>query len=396
MFGAHIEGGVAGALVVIALVVLNATAFGTLGAALALKAKSASTAQGIFPLVFVILFLSSAFFPENLLLEPARTIAEWNPLSLIADGLRDPIISGPVAAADARGARRHRDRRRASARRCASGACARGSARRMTGIAYDARATWTLMRRGINEIARVPGAAIPGVLAPSIFMCGLTAVFGSLTQLPGFTTDDYINFILPVGFLQGAAFTGAATGVNLARDIELGWFDRLLASPAPRGVLLAGTVLSASLRVLMPITLLMIVGLVDRCDLPGRGRTADRAVLRGLLRGGRRLLRSDHRDALQDAGGRAADAGGRVHGGAVHDVLRAAGAAHRLALRRSPKLNPVTQILEAVRQGFIGDVTWADTWPGLVALAGLAAVLVDARPAVAAPRRRVAGAVPRG
>ena len=100
-------------------------------------------------------------------------------------------------------------------------------------------------------------------------MCGLTAVFGSLTQLPGFTTDDYINFILPVGFLQGAAFTGAATGVNLARDIELGWFDRLLASPAPRGVLLAGTVLSASLRVLMPITLLMIVGLALGVSFPG-------------------------------------------------------------------------------------------------------------------------------
>ena len=34
--------------------------------------------------------------------------------------------------------------------------------------------------------------------------------------------------------MQGAGFTGAATGVNLARDIEQGWFDRLLVSPAPR------------------------------------------------------------------------------------------------------------------------------------------------------------------
>ena len=72
---------------------LNAIAWGTIGAALALKAGSPSVAQGVFPIVFVILFLSSAFFPENLLLEPARTIAEWNPMSLIADGLRDPIIS---------------------------------------------------------------------------------------------------------------------------------------------------------------------------------------------------------------------------------------------------------------------------------------------------------------
>jgi ABC-2 type transport system permease protein len=94
VFGAHIEGGVGGALVVLALVALNAIAFGTLGAALALNSGSASVAQGIFPIVFVILFLSSAFFPQDLLLEPAKTIAEWNPMSLIADGLREPIISG--------------------------------------------------------------------------------------------------------------------------------------------------------------------------------------------------------------------------------------------------------------------------------------------------------------
>ena len=50
----------------------------------------------------------------------------------------------------------------------------------------------------------------------------------------------------PVSMLQGAGFTGAAAGVNLARDIEQGWVDRLLVSPAPRWVLLAGTVLAAS------------------------------------------------------------------------------------------------------------------------------------------------------
>jgi ABC-2 type transport system permease protein len=94
VFGAHIQGGVAGAVVVILLVGLNALAFGTLGAALALKSGNASTAQGIFPLVFVILFLSSAYFPRALLLQPARTIADWNPMSLIAEGLRHPIIDG--------------------------------------------------------------------------------------------------------------------------------------------------------------------------------------------------------------------------------------------------------------------------------------------------------------
>src|SRR3954467_5273450 len=128
---------------------------------------------------------------------------------------------------------------------------------------------WALMRRGLNEILRVPGAALPGMLAPTIFLLGLTAVFGSLKHLQGYPTDSFMTFILPVSFMQAAGFTGAATGVNLARDIELGWFDRLLVLPVPRWALLAGTVLSASLRVLLPFALLTIVALIFGADWPG-------------------------------------------------------------------------------------------------------------------------------
>jgi ABC-2 type transport system permease protein len=91
-FGAHIKAGVPGALLILVLICLSAAAFATLAASLAIWASKASVVQGIFPLVFVILFLSTAFFPEALLLEPAGTIARLNPLSLIADGIRGPII----------------------------------------------------------------------------------------------------------------------------------------------------------------------------------------------------------------------------------------------------------------------------------------------------------------
>jgi ABC-2 type transport system permease protein len=43
--------------------------------------------------VFVILFLSSAFFPANLMLEPAASVAKYNPISFIVEGVRDPVIS---------------------------------------------------------------------------------------------------------------------------------------------------------------------------------------------------------------------------------------------------------------------------------------------------------------
>src|SRR5690348_7850897 len=119
-----------------------------------------------------------------------------------------------------------------------------------------------LMVRARNELVRVPGAAIPGVLAPTIFFLGLNGVFGNLIQLRGFDASSYASFIVPVSMLQGAGFTGAATGVNLARDIEQGWFDRLLASPTPRWVILTGNVFSASLRALIPASVVMLVAFI--------------------------------------------------------------------------------------------------------------------------------------
>jgi ABC-2 type transport system permease protein len=245
----------------------------------------------------------------------------------------------------------------------------------MTGAAFEVRSTWALMRRGINEVARVPMAAVPGVLAPTIFMCGLAAVFGNLTRLPGFTTDDYLAFILPVGFLQGAGFTGAATGVNLARDIELGWFDRLLASPAPRGVLLAGTVLSASLRVLMPITVLMIVGSLLGVNFPGVGALvlavfcaavfAACAACYGVLLALK--FKTQAAAPLMQAG---------VFMAVLFTTSYAPQALLTGWLQTVAKYNPVTQVLETIRQGFVGEVTWADTWPGLLSLAGIAALVV--------------------
>jgi ABC-2 type transport system permease protein len=94
VFGAGVRGGLPGVLALFAIGVVAGTGFGALGVVLALRARSASTVQGVFPLVFVVLFVSSAFFPADLLVAPADAIAAYNPLSWIAEGLREPIYSG--------------------------------------------------------------------------------------------------------------------------------------------------------------------------------------------------------------------------------------------------------------------------------------------------------------
>jgi len=231
-----------------------------------------------------------------------------------------------------------------------------------------------LMTRARNELLRVPGAVIPGVLAPTIFFLGINGVFGGLTDLSGFPTESYPSFLVPISMLQAAGFTGAAAGVNLARDYEQGWVDRLLVSPAPRWVLLAGTVLAASARALIPATFVFLVALLLGAGFPGldgllvayfmvAAMAAVAACWASML-----ALRFKSQSAapLMQAAMLAlifltpAYAPLALLQGWLHDIAQ---------------VNPATQVVEAARQGFVGGVTWAETWPGIVALAGMLVLL---------------------
>jgi ABC-2 type transport system permease protein len=63
-------------------------AYGGLALAACMRTRSAETAQGMAPLFFPILFMSTAVMPKELLPSWLRTIAEYNPVSYVADAMR--------------------------------------------------------------------------------------------------------------------------------------------------------------------------------------------------------------------------------------------------------------------------------------------------------------------
>jgi ABC-2 type transport system permease protein len=86
---------VAGVLVLLVLAMLIALAFASLGAFIGLRTGSGEAVQGVFPLFFVFLFLSSSSLPRPLIEHDwFRTIATYNPVSYLFEGLRSLIIFG--------------------------------------------------------------------------------------------------------------------------------------------------------------------------------------------------------------------------------------------------------------------------------------------------------------
>ena len=126
-----------------------------------------------------------------------------------------------------------------------------------------------MWRRSLNEVLRVRGALLPATIAPVVFLLGMSGQFARLTGLEGFPTDSYLSWVVPLSCLQGAGFAGAATGANLARDIEQGLFDRFLVAPVSRPLLLIGPILGAVTRSLVPATVVLLVGLLLGAELSG-------------------------------------------------------------------------------------------------------------------------------
>jgi len=94
IFGVRIAAGPVGALLLVVFAMVLALVIGGFAAMLALRTGSAEAVQNVFPVTFIGLFISSAFFPTELMSGVYRSIALRNPITWMIDGMRHQVIVG--------------------------------------------------------------------------------------------------------------------------------------------------------------------------------------------------------------------------------------------------------------------------------------------------------------
>jgi len=93
--GVHFASGVAGVLVLLGFAAVVSLGFGALGSFMALRTGSGESIQGLFPLLFVFLFISSMNTPRNLIgVHWFKVAATVNPVSYLIECVRSLIITG--------------------------------------------------------------------------------------------------------------------------------------------------------------------------------------------------------------------------------------------------------------------------------------------------------------
>ncbi len=225
-----------------------------------------------------------------------------------------------------------------------------------------------LVRRSLVAITRVPSALVPILLMPVFFMIAFTGSYSAITNIPGFPTDNIFNWFVPYACVQGAAFAGLGTGFTTARDIETGFYDRLLLAPSSRASLILGPIGTSVVRSSFPLMTVLPLGLLLGADFPGvlgllmlAFTAASVSVMSGLWALGV-VFRMQTQRSL-----------GLVQIGIFATLFLSIGqvplAVMRGWLHGAARVNPTTNLLRMARQGFLDGVTWELTWPGLVAAA---------------------------
>jgi ABC-2 type transport system permease protein len=228
-----------------------------------------------------------------------------------------------------------------------------------------------LAKRNLVAIRRLPSALIPSLIFPVFGTVAFSSLYGETIRFY-YPTLNALNWYVPLNVMQGAAFGGVFLAFGAIRDFETGIIDRLLSAPLKRRALLLATVLTAAVRSLLPFVLVMILGFIGGMSIPG-GALGVVCLLVACI--GTSVVGSLWGMGLAYRFKSMAAAPLMQLGVFVLVFLSAtqvpmkglSGWLHAFA-----RVNPATNILRLGRQGFLGEVTWHDTWPGLLALFGMA------------------------
>ncbi len=131
------------------------------------------------------------------------------------------------------------------------------------------RAALLLGAREIRTAIRTPAYLVPNLIVPIFFYFVMVGSLESFANRSGI--ENWKAFQLPFAILFAAQ--GGSAGLNMVSDIESGYFDKLLCTPANRLSILLGAMAADFVRITLQATLVLLVafafGLDFATSVPG-------------------------------------------------------------------------------------------------------------------------------
>jgi ABC-2 type transport system permease protein len=121
---------------------------------------------------------------------------------------------------------------------------------------------YLLVVRSLITLLRTPEALLPPVAISIFFLVIYQSTLGKAAgSIPGIG-GSYLGFILPLSIVSGSLSGSGIAAQNLVRDIERGYFDKLLLTPVHRAALLLAPILAGAVILGIQAGIVVSVGLI--------------------------------------------------------------------------------------------------------------------------------------
>lgn len=119
-----------------------------------------------------------------------------------------------------------------------------------------------LVVRSLTTIIRTPEALLPPIAISIFFLVIYQSTLGRAASfIPGIE-GSYLGFILPLSIVSGSLSGSGIAAQNLVRDIERGYFDKLLLTPVRRAALLLAPIIAGAVILGIQSTIVVSAGLL--------------------------------------------------------------------------------------------------------------------------------------
>ncbi|MEJ5946270.1 ABC transporter permease [Pseudokineococcus basanitobsidens] len=126
---------------------------------------------------------------------------------------------------------------------------------------------WTVARRNLIRIKRVPDLLVGSIVSPIMFVLLFAYVFGGAIALPGADGGGadpvaYRTYLIAGIFAQTVIFGATITGSSMAQDLKSGIIDRFRSLPMAPSAVLVGRTTADVVNNLLTVVIMTLTGLV--------------------------------------------------------------------------------------------------------------------------------------
>lgn len=121
--------------------------------------------------------------------------------------------------------------------------------------------TWYLFVRNLRNSVRVPMVWGMSLVQPIIWLLLFSQLFKNVAAIPGFPTQNYLAFLAPGIIVMTSLFGATFSGMGTLVDIDLGYLDKMLATPVNRNAIILGRIGGDVIRVVIQTIIIILLAL---------------------------------------------------------------------------------------------------------------------------------------